>query len=87
MALSVASMVLAIPVVDCELIVAAAETWSPDTRLSQPRDIGMLVGISFLKLYSMEVVGLSPGSLCRSGASRRQEREPEYNSKLSTPFY
>jgi hypothetical protein len=36
MALSVASMVLAVPATDCELIVAAVEIQPLDTRLSHP---------------------------------------------------
>jgi hypothetical protein len=52
-------MLLVVPAADCELIVAAAELGSRDTRLSQPNRTGRLVGISLIKLYSNEVTGLS----------------------------
>jgi hypothetical protein len=68
MALRVASMVLAVLAVDYELISTAAEPRSHDTRLSQPGGAKTLVGISLRKLYSNEVVGLSPGPLRHSGA-------------------
>jgi hypothetical protein len=61
-------MLLVVPAADCELIVAAAELGSRDTRLSQPDRTGRLVGISLIKLYSNEVTGLSPGPLRRGGA-------------------
>jgi hypothetical protein len=51
MALRVASMVGDAPAVDCELM-AAAETWSHDTKLSRSDGgTGMLVGISRQRLY------------------------------------
>jgi hypothetical protein len=58
MVFSVVSMALVEPVTDCELIVAAAEPGSRDTKLSHPGCNGKLVGASLLKLYSNEVVGL-----------------------------
>jgi hypothetical protein len=59
--------------------------------MSQPDRTGMLVAISLLKLYSNEVIGLSPRPLRCSGAVAAmhrggRENEAKYNSKLSTPF-
>jgi hypothetical protein len=61
-------MALAEPATDCELIVAAVEPGSLDTRLSPPDCTGKLVGTSLLRLYSNEVVSLGPGPLQCSGA-------------------
>jgi hypothetical protein len=77
-------MALRVASTDCELISAVVEPGSPDTRLSQPDRAGTLVAISFLRLYSKEVIGLSPGPLAwRCGdALERQGNKPEYNSEI-----
>jgi hypothetical protein len=77
---------------DCELIVVATEPSSLDTRLSQPDLTGRLVGMSLLKLYSNEVIGLSPGPLRRGGTIamthwRGRGWKPEYKTRIqSTPL-
>jgi hypothetical protein len=68
MALRVASMLLLVPVTDCELISSTVKPGSRDTRLSQPDRTGMLVAISLLKLYSNEVIGLGPRLLWHGGS-------------------
>jgi hypothetical protein len=75
MALRVASMLLVVPAMDCELISAAAKPGSSDTRLSQPDRTSTLVAISFLRLYSNEVIGLDLGPLRHGGVVAATHQE------------